>query len=131
MNNLIYLKVVVRGEPDMQPLTTIYHYTGDSERILQYSLEMLKEKLDRNMRINVNEALLLYAYFVVSEMRAKKKRSTIEKNAKNILSSDKVLTGVAETLRIIELDAIVDGRKDYMTFLEPIPTKSYIMTANH
>jgi urease subunit gamma len=126
---MICIKVLVRGEPDAAPFTRVYQYAKDDEQIIEHSIKIVKEKLDRNIPINVNEALLLFVYYVLTEMRAKKRRSTIERNAKAILSSDDVLIGVAETLRIIKLDAVVDGIEESLTFVEPVPAKSYVMNA--
>jgi urease subunit gamma len=92
--------------------------------------ERIKEKLAQNLKINTNESLLLYCAYVVSELRAHKSIDSIEKNASRILSTDKVMIGVPETLRKITFEAIVDNmpKKQIITFDEPMPTSSYILT---
>ncbi|MEM3160273.1 MAG: urease subunit gamma [Nitrososphaera sp.] len=127
---MIYIKATARGEPDALPLARTFQYADkDDELILHHSVEMVKEKLLKNMKLNVNEALLLYAYFVTSQMRAKKHTGAIEKDAKAVLSAGQVMIGVPETLRTIAFDAVVDGRRDWVVLKEPIPSSGYIMAA--
>ena len=93
------------------------------------SVERIKEKLLRNLKINTNESLLFYCAYVVSELRAHKSIDSIEKNASRILSTDKVMIGVPETLKKVTFEAIVDNMpKKQITFDEPMPTSSNILT---
>lgn len=127
---MIYIKAVAKGEPDAPALTRIFQYPdGTDELILHHSVEMAKEKLEKNMKLNVNEALLLYAYHVASGVRAKKRAGVIEKSARQVLSAGQVLVGVPETLRTISFDAIVDGRREWVVLKQPIPAPGYIMAA--
>lgn len=127
---MIYIKATVKGEPDAPPLARTFQYADESdELILHHSVEMIREKLLKNMKLNVNEALLLYAYFVASQMRAKKRAGTIEKGAKTVLSAGQVMVGVPETLRTIAFDAVVDGRRDWVVLEEPVRASGYIMAA--
>ena len=127
---MIHLKVEVKGEPDVPPFTRIFEH-GDKtdEQIFFNSVDIVKEKLARNLKINTNEALVVYCAYVVSELRASKSKSAIKKNASKILSTDKVMIGVPETLRKIAFYASIDNLpKEIITFDEPIPTSSYILT---
>lgn len=127
---MIYIKATAKGEPDVPPLAKTFQYSDESdELILHHSVEMIREKLLKNMKLNVNEALLLYAYFVASQMRAKKRAGTIEKDAKTVLSANQVMVGVPETLRTIAFEAVVDGRRDWVVLKEPVPASGYIMAA--
>jgi urease subunit gamma len=127
---MIYIKATVKGEPDAPPLTKVFQYSDDTdELILRHSVEMAKEKLEKNMKLNVNEALLLYAHHVATGMRAKRRAGAIEKSAKQVLSPGQVLVGVPETLRFISFDAVVDGRREWVVLKEPIPALGYIMAA--
>lgn len=127
---MIYIRATAKGEQDMPPLVRIFQYPDDTDEIiLRHSVEMTKEKIEKNMKLNVNEALLLYTYHVAGAVRAKKRVSVIEKSARRVLSEKQVLIGVAETLSKIHFDAIVDGRREWVVLKEPIPTSSYIMAA--
>ncbi|AIF84946.1 urea amidohydrolase (urease) gamma subunit [Candidatus Nitrososphaera evergladensis SR1] len=128
---MIYIKAVAKGEPDAAPLAKFFQYIDSTdELILKHSIEMVKDKMDRNLKLNVNEAFLLYAYFVATQVRAKKKAAEIEKDANSLLSSDQVMIGVPETLRTITFDAIVDGKREWITLQEPMSVSSYVMANN-
>lgn len=127
---MIYIKATAKGEQDALPLARTFQYSDESdELILQHSVEMIREKLLKNMKLNVNEALLLYAHFVASQIRAKKRADVIEKDARTLLSAGQVMVGVPETLRTIAFDAVVDGRRDWVVLKELIHSSGYIMAA--
>lgn len=82
---------------------------------------MIKEKIYRNLKINVNESLIIYCAYVVLELRKHKSIKTIERNSKEILSSENVMIGVPETLRGITVMARVDDlRKKRIVLRQPI-----------
>jgi urease gamma subunit len=125
---MIYIRVLAQGEPDAQPLARTFQYSdGTDELILRHSVEMVEEKLGKKMRINVNEALLLYCNYIAGRMRAKEPAAAIEAGAGNLLSAEQVLIGVPETLRTVVLDAIVDGRRERIAMREPIQSRGYVM----
>ena len=128
---MINVKAKIEGEPDVAPFIRVFEYRDKSDDLIFYSMvERIKEKIARNFKINTNESLLFYCAYVVSELRAHKSIDSIEKNASRILSTDKVMIGVPETLRKVTFEAIVDNmpKKQIITFDEPMPTSSYILT---
>jgi urease gamma subunit len=126
---MIHIKATVKGEPDTAPFTQTFLYADKSdERVFYKSWEMIKEKLDKKLRINVNESLIIYCAYVVSEVRAHKPVRAIEKNAQKILSASNVMIGVPETLTKITFEAKIDKLpKTWITLKEPIPTSNYIL----
>ena len=128
---MINIKAQVKGEPDAPPLIRVFEYKDKSDDLIFYStVEIIKQKIARNLKINANESLIMYCAYVVSELRAHKSINSIEKNASKILSTDKVMIGVPETLRKIRLEAMIDNMpKKQITLDEPMPTSSYILTA--
>lgn len=125
---MIYIKAIVKGEPDVPPFTKIFQYSdATDELILQHSVQAVKDKLDKGLKLNVNEALLLYAYLAATQLRAGKSASEIEENASLLLSPSQVMVGVPETLRTIRFDAIVDGKREWLTLKEPMQTSAYVM----
>jgi len=127
---MIHLKVEVKGEPDVPPFTRVFeHLDKTDEQIFFNSVDMVKEKLVRNLRINTNEALLVYCAYIVNELRSRKSKNTIEKNVSKILSTHNVMIGVPETLRKITFEATIDDLpKEVMIFEKPIPVSDYILT---
>jgi urease gamma subunit len=128
---MINIKAQVKGEPDAPPLIRVFEYKDKSDDLIFYSTaEIIKQKIARNLKINANESLIMYCAYVVSELRAHKSINSIKKNASKILSTDKVMIGVPETLRKIRFEAMIDNMpKKQITLDEPMPTSSYILTA--
>ena len=126
---MIHIKATVKGEPDTAPFTQTFLYADKSdERVFYKSWEMIKEKLDKKLRINVNESLIIYCAYVVSEVRAHKPVRAIEKNAQKILSASNVMIGVPETLTKITFEAKIDKLpKTWITLKGPIPRSNYIL----
>jgi urease gamma subunit len=121
---MILIKAEVKGEPDLPPFARIFEYRNKSdEQIFFESLELIKQKLPKNLRINTNESLALYCWYIVDRLRARISIDSIEKNSRTILFTDKVMIGVPETLRIISFDVILDNSpKKKISIREPIPT---------
>jgi urease gamma subunit len=130
---MINIKATVKGEPDTGPFTHIFLYTNKSdEQIFCNSVEMIKDKLNKNLRININESLVIYCAYVIGGLRSRKTATLIEENAQKILSPDKVMIGVPESLRKITFEAKIDRlSKRQITFKEPITTSNYILTAKN
>jgi urease gamma subunit len=126
---MIYIKATVKGEPDTSPFTQTFLYADKSdEQVFSNSVEMIKEKLDKNLRININESLIIYCAYIVNELRARKPVKVIEKNAQKILPTSKVMIGVPETLRKISFEVKIDKLPNRGIILkEPIPTSNYIL----
>ena len=130
---MIYIKATVKGEPDTFPFTQTFLYADESdEQVFSNSVEMIKEKLDKNLRININESLIIYCAYIVNELRARKPVKVIEKNAQKILPSNKVMIGVPETLRKISFEVKIDKLSNKSIILkEPIPTTNYILATTN
>jgi urease gamma subunit len=128
---MIDIKVTVKGESDTAPFTRIFSYAAKSdEQVFYNKVEVIKEKLDKNLRININESLVIYCAYVVSELRARKTISIIERKAQKILHPRKVMIGVPESLRKITFEAKIDKLpKRHITLKEPITTSNYILAA--
>jgi|SRR5918996_4470005 urease subunit gamma len=130
---MINIKATVRGEPDTAPFMRIFSYARKSdEQVFYNTVEMIKEKLDKNLRININESLIIYCAYVVSELRTRKTISLIERNAQKILTPHKVMIGVPESLRKITFEAKIDKLpKRRLTLKEPITTSNYILATKN
>src|SRR3712207_570485 len=99
---MMYVEVIVKGEPDTAPFKHTFFYADESDEKLFYdSVNMIKEKIDKKLKININESLVIYCAYVIGKLRANEPISVIERNAQKILSPDKVMIGVPESLRKI------------------------------
>jgi urease gamma subunit len=126
---MVYIKAEIKGEPDVPVFTRVIEYADKSDELIFYnSVETIKEKLSRKLRINTNETLTIYFAYVIDQLRSQRSIKYIKKNASKILSTQDVMIGVPETLRRIKFEAIVDNLPEKKIVLdEPIPTSNYIL----
>ncbi|MGQ0795688.1 MAG: urease subunit gamma [Nitrosopumilaceae archaeon] len=126
---MIHIKITVKGEPDISPFTRIYQYsTKTDEEVFVNSAIMIKERLNRNLKININEALTVYSALIVSELRKGKPIEQIQKNASCLLSPEQVMIGVPETLRKVSFEVTLDDESMKLIVLDtPIKISDYIL----
>jgi len=124
---LIKIETVVKGESDLS-FTKLFEFRNEDDAIFHNVVELVKDKLSRNLKLNVNETLLTYCAHIVSEIRSNKSELEIVNNSSKILTRDNVLIGVPETLREIIFNITLDDfPKKIIRYNEPIPTANYIM----
>jgi urease subunit gamma len=130
---MIYVKVTVKGEPDTTPFRHTFFYADESDEKLFYnSVNMIKEKLDKNLKININESLVICCAYVIDKLRANEAINVIERNAQNILSPDNVMIGVPESLRKIAFEVKIGKLPKRRVILkEPITISNYILAAKN
>jgi len=126
---LIYIKLTVKGEPDTSPFTRVYQYSSKSdEEIFTNSEIMTKDRLEKNLKININEAILVYSAFIVSELRDGRQIEQIQKNASHILSPEQVMIGVPESLRKMSFEVMLDDEcMKFIVLITPIQISDYIL----
>ena len=126
---MIHIKITVQGEPDVSPFTQIYQYsTKTDEEIFINSTTMIQDRLNRNLKININEALSVYSTFIVSELRGDKSIEQIQKNAYGLLRPEQVMIGVPETLRKISFEVTLDDSSMKLIVLNtPIRILDYFL----
>jgi urease subunit gamma len=127
---MIDINVLVRGEIDNPPFVKSFQYRDkEEEEILFNTVASIEKKLERGLKINVNETLAIFCAYVIEDLRGHRSLAEIENAAQGIISSDQVLIGVPETLREMNFEVIVDDfpvRR--LKFLEPMKISNYIMT---
>src|ERR687894_1760860 len=130
---MIDIKVTVKGEPDTAPFRHTFFYAEESDEKLFYnSVNMIKEKLERNLKININESLVIYCAYVIGKLRANETVGVIERNVQKILPPDKVMIGVPESLRKIVFEVKIDKLpKTRVILKEPITTSNYILAGKN
>ncbi len=125
---MIRIEVLIEGEPDILPSIKLFEFKDEDEAIFLNVIEMVKDKLSRNWKLNIHESLLVFCAYIVSEIRSGKSESQIIENSSKILTWENVLFGVPETLRQITFNIAVDNLpKKIIRFIEPIPTINYTM----
>ena len=129
---MIYIKITIKGEPDTAPFTKVYQYSSKSdEEIFINSAIMIKDRLNQNLKININEAILIYSEFIVSQLRDGKQIEQIQKNTSHILNPEQVMIGVPETLRKMSFEVMLDNESTKFIILNtPIPISDYILKSS-
>ncbi|MDQ3836945.1 MAG: urease subunit gamma [Thermoproteota archaeon] len=130
---MIHVKVTVKGEPDTAPFAHTFFYADESDEKLFYnSVNMIKEKLDKNLKININESLVIYCAYVIDKLHANQTINVIERNVHKILSPDNVMIGVPESLRKIVFEVKIDKLPKRRVILkEPVTITNYILAAKN
>lgn len=124
---MIRIDAIVRGESNLS-FTKLFEFRNEDDAIFHNVIELVHDKLARNLKLNVNEALLVYCIHIVSEMRSNKSDLEIINNSSKILTRENVLIGVPETLREITFNITLDNfPRKIIKYIEPIPTANYIM----
>ncbi|MGQ0791148.1 MAG: urease subunit gamma [Nitrosopumilaceae archaeon] len=126
---MIHIKITVQGEPDVSPFTSIFHYsTKSDEEIFTNTVNMIKERLNKNLKININEVIVVYAAFIVSELRNDKSIEQIHKKISCLLNPEQVMIGVPETLRKISFEITLDNDSMKIIILTtPIRIENYVL----
>lgn len=115
------------GERDTSPYFQVFEYSVESyERIFVPSVNMIKEKLLKGLRINFNECLALFCNYVVSQLRGQYPIERIEGGARRILEPQNVMVGVPESLKGIVFHVKLNGASQYViTIKDPIKIMRY------
>jgi urease subunit gamma len=126
---LTLIKITVKGEPDVSPFTKTFQYsTKTDEEIFANLISMVKDKLDRNLRININEAITTFSALIVSELNGGKSIEQIQKNASILLKPEQVMIGVPETLQQMSFEVTLDDNTKRLIVLNtPIRISDYIL----
>lgn len=128
---MIRIKLTVKGEPDVAPFTRAYQYSDKTdEEILVNSVNLVKEKLDKNLKININEAITVYSAFIVFGLRDGRSSGEIQKNASSLLRPEQVMIGVPETIREMSFDVSLDGNTQQIVLNTPIQVSDYILQSS-
>lgn len=91
-------------------------------------MDLIKEKISKGMRINVNEVLLMYLDYFIQAFHSGKKVCDIINDASNILTPDQVMIGVPESLTEIKFALVAHNiPKQLFVLLKPITTTRFAL----
>lgn len=132
---MIYVKAVIKGEDDTLPFIRLFEYPDKSDELIFFnSIEMIKEKLSKNLKININECLMIYCAYIIEELYTNKSINSIEENAAKVLSVNQVMIGVPESMRKITFEVKLDNdnnsQNQIVKISEPIPISKYILATD-
>ena len=126
---MIKIKVIVKGEEDIPPFSKFFEYDTNSEKIFFNGLKIIQTRLSQNLRININETLMLFCGLITKQLREGKSNSEIVDSLSKMLTPEKVLIGVPESIRMISFEANIDDKPTKtISIIEPISITDYMLT---
>ena len=126
---MIKIKTVIKGEEDVPPFSKLFEYDTNSEKIFFNGLKIIQTRLSQNLKININETLMIFCGLIIQQFREGKSNSEIVDSLSKMLTPEKVMIGVPESIRMISFETNIDD-KPTATFsvVEPISISDYILT---
>ena len=126
---MIKIKATIKGESDVPPFSKLFEYDTNSEKIFFNGLKVIENRLSQNLRININETLMLFSGTITQQIRDGKSDSEISSLLSNMLTPEKVMIGVPESIRKITFEAKIDEKLPLTIVVnEPISVSDYILT---
>ncbi len=126
---MIKIKAIVKGEDDIPSFSKLFEYDTNSEKIFFNGLKIIQTRLSQNLRININETLMLFCGLITQQLREEKSNSEIVDSLSRMLTPEKVLIGVPESIRMISFEASIDDKPTKtISIIEPISITEYILT---
>jgi urease gamma subunit len=126
---MIKIIAIIKGEDDIPPLSKLFEYDTSSEKIFFNGLKIIQSRLSQNLRININETLMLFCGLITQQLREGKSNSEIADSLSKMLTPDKVMIGVPESLRMISFKINIDDiPPKIISLVKPISITDYILT---
>ena len=123
--------IVVEGEDDIKPFTKVFDYEKSNEFIFFNSIDIIKNKISKNLKLNINETLALFTAFVVVSLNNNDSAKKIQEHSSQLLSPNQVLIGVPELLRKLTFSITTDNATDKIIVIKsPIPTEAFVRSLN-
>lgn len=122
------MKVIiqVKGENDIEPFEKIFEYQKSNEFIFFDSIEIIKNKISRNLKLNINETLALFTAYVAVSLNENKSVKEIYEHIQHLLLPNQVLIGVPELLNELTFRVTTEHVFDKEIVIEnPIPLQSF------
>ncbi len=126
---MIKIIAIIKGEEDIPPLSKLFEYDTSSEKIFFNGLKIIQSRLSQNLRININETLMLFCGLITQQLRAGKSNSEIADSLSRMLTPDKVMIGVPESIRMVSFKINIDDMPPkIISLVKPISIRDYILT---
>ena len=128
---MIDVQITIKGENTQNSFYKKYYYPNESdEEIFFNSVQLVISRIEKKLKINLNEVLTIFLDFLVREHRKKRDIDEIKENLSKLLTHDQVLIGVPELVKKIEFSGRIDLNPKFTIVLnEPILIPEYIIKA--
>ena len=128
---MIDIQIAIKGENVQNSSFKKYYYPHESdEEIFFNSVQLVIARIEKKLKLNLNEVLTIFLDFLVREYRKKSDIDEIKDNLSKLLTHDQVLIGVPELVKKIEFSGIIDTNPKLTVVLdEPILIPEYVIKA--
>lgn len=128
---MIDIQITIKGENVQNSSFKKYYYPHESdEEIFFNSVQLVVARIEKKLKLNLNEVLTIFLDFLVREYRKKSGIDEIKDNLSKLLTHDQVLIGVPELVKNIEFSGIIDTNPKLTVVLnEPILIPEYVIKA--
>ena len=128
---MIDVQITIKGENAQNSSYKKYYYPNESdEEIFFNSVQLVTARIEKKLKINLNEMLTIFLDFLVREYRKKRDIDEIKYNLSKLFTHDQVLIGVPELVKKIEFSGRIDLNPKFTIVLnEPILIPEYIIKA--
>ena len=128
---MIDIQITIKGENVQNSSFKKYYYPHESdEEIFFNSVQLVVTRIEKKLKLNLNEVLTIFLDFLVREYRKKSDIDEIKDNLSKLLTHDQVLIGVPELVKKIEFSGIIDTNPKLTVVLdEPILIPEYVIKA--
>ena len=128
---MIDIQITIKGENVQNSSFKKYYYPHESdEEIFFNSVQLVVSRIEKKLKLNLNEVLTIFLDFLVREYRKKSGIDEIKDNLSKLLTHDQVLIGVPELVKKIEFSGIIDTSPKLTIVLnEPILIPEYVIKA--
>ena len=128
---MIDVQITIKGENAQNSSYKKYYYPNESdEEIFFNSVQLVTARIEKKLKINLNEILTIFLDFLVREYRKKRDIDEIKYNLSKLFTYDQVLIGVPELVKKIEFSGRINLNPKFTIVLnEPILIPEYIIKA--
>ena len=128
---MIDVQITIKGENAQNSSYKKYYYPNESdEEIFFNSVQLVTARIEKKLKINLNEILTIFLDFLVREYRKKRDIDEIKDNLSKLFTHDQVLIGVPELVKKIEFSGMIDiNPKFTMVVNQPILIPEYTIKA--
>ena len=128
---MIDIQITIKGENVQNSSFKKYYYPHESdEKIFFNSVQLVAARIEKKLKLNLNEVLTIFLDFLVREYKKKRDADEIKDNLSKLLTHYQVLIGVPELVKKLEFSGMIDiNPKFTMVVNQPILIPEYTIKA--
>ena len=114
----------VQGDPDTQPMIIFSGYDRD---VVLESAKAINRKIQGGIRININEAVMAMAAYVMRQIAAGVSADDTREQVCDLISPDNVMIGVPESMRRLVFRMASGSSETVLVLDSPIRISRYVL----